>query len=484
MKITRSLGSPFLAIPAAIVVGVIGWLTAEVPVPIGVASLATAVCALCLWPAFRWVKSGGRSLPMYEVVCLSFGVQYGFAAFAQPNQIVIFSQAHEIPWSMMRAALVLAALGVAALQAGHAVASRRRPRQKVLDLVVPPAKRPALVLTCAGVSVVGSAVVAVVGQWISLGAIGTVVSGLLILGASLLAIDACDLPPGPARTRRFLWLGVYLMLAAFLALGSGMVEGVATPLAVAMVIYVARTRNLPVFGIACVVLLVAVMNTAKVAVREETWGRTESRWERVAAWERAIRRMDLDTVVARDDETGQTSAMRALLYRFALLNRLAWVRVNTPESVPFFRGESYKFFLYTPIPRILWQDKPNIAESTAMLDFAYLLKDPARGNSYAIGVGYIAEAYANFSWPGVIVVMGLLGAGIGWASRLLNSDSSYGGAAIFGVCMIAFINGIGSTLVMICGAIVQIALCFALLLWYFAQKRPVGRRGTPPPRHV
>ena len=485
MKIARSWGNPFFAVPVAIVVGVIGWLTAEVPVPVDVALLATALCALCLWPAFRWVQTGTRSLPMFEVVCLSFGVQYGFAAFAQPNRIVIFSQAHEIPWPIMRAALVLAALGVGAFQAGHAVASRRRSRQKVFDLAVPPAKRPTLVLTCAVVSVVGSAVVAVVGRVISLGALASVVGGLSILGVSLLALDACDWPPGPARRRRFLWLGVYLMCAAFLALGSGMVESVAFPFAVVMVIYVARTRNLPVIGLACLVLVLAVMNTAKFAVREETWGQTESRWERVAAWGRAIQRMDIDTVVVRDDETGETSAMRSLLYRFALLNRLAWVRVNTPESVPYFNGKSYKFFLYMPIPRILWQDKPNISESTAMLDYAYLLKDPGRGDSYAIGVGYIAEAYANFSWPGVIVVMGLLGAGIGWFSRLLNSQSSYGGAAIYGACMVTFINGIGSTIVMICGTLVQIALCFALLLWFFAQKRPAGRRGiAPPQRHV
>jgi uncharacterized membrane protein len=277
---------------------------------------------------------------------------------------------------------------------------------------------------------------------------------------------ACD-ARGLARLRIFLLIGFYLGFLTFRALGSGMLEMVAMPYTVALAVYLARTRSVPILPLVGLVLLLAVLNTAKFAVREEIWGTNQTQMQKVAAWGRALQNVELASVFKKDAAETGTSAMRTLMYRFALLTRLGWVRINTPEFIPYFRGESYEYFLYALVPRVIWPNKPAANDATSMLDNAYDLK--IRGSdTYSIGVGYIGEAYANFSWAGVLVVMAALGLAIGLSARVLNGAMSYGGAAIYVVCGAVFINGIGSSIVVLCGNLLQISICFVILIWPFA----------------
>ena len=139
-------------------------------------------------------------------------------------------------------------------------------------------------------------------------------------------------------------------------------------------------------------------------------------------------------------------------------------------------GETYKYVLYAPVPRFAWPDKPEASEATSTLDYAYLLRSITEGFSYAIGIGYIPEAYANFSWMGVLLVLLMQGAVFAGLNHWLNGENSEGGAAIFVIVTAGFINGIGATSIMLFGNIAQIVVCCVLVVYLFSgrfRRQPV-----------
>ena len=67
-------------------------------------------------------------------------------------------------------------------------------------------------------------------------------------------------------------------------------------------------------------------------------------------------------------------------------------------------GSSFLGFIVTPIPRVLWPEKPSvrIAPYIAQNLFDF-------GNFAGVPPGAIGEAYLNFGWPGIAAVMFILG---------------------------------------------------------------------------
>ena len=69
-------------------------------------------------------------------------------------------------------------------------------------------------------------------------------------------------------------------------------------------------------------------------------------------------------------------------------------------------GDSLIAVIYTPIPRVLWPEKPDIRVGP------YVAQQVLRiGNRSGVPPGAIGELYLNFGWSGIVVGMLLLGAG-------------------------------------------------------------------------
>ena len=64
------------------------------------------------------------------------------------------------------------------------------------------------------------------------------------------------------------------------------------------------------------------------------------------------------------------------------------------------------------IPRILWPDKPLIAPGS---EFDTIFRGYIAQSSLAIG--FIAEAYWNLGWLGVLLISAMIGLEIGWFTR-------------------------------------------------------------------
>jgi hypothetical protein len=154
----------------------------------------------------------------------------------------------------------------------------------------------------------------------------------------------------------------------------------------------------------------------------------------------------------------------------------------TPAFIPYYRGESYSYFLYAWIPRLLWSDKPSASAATDRLDLDYGFKYESQ--SVTVAIGQLPEAYANFGVLGIGLVMALQGVVFALLDAMLNGPRSEGGRAIYLVIMAYFLNGIGSSAAVLFGALVQYILASALIMrpfaasWRASDARPAKQGGA------
>lgn len=75
-------------------------------------------------------------------------------------------------------------------------------------------------------------------------------------------------------------------------------------------------------------------------------------------------------------------------------------------------GDTLRNFFNVLIPRIVWSDKPLIAPGA---EFDLVFRGYVAQSSLAIG--FIAEAYWNLGWLGVVLISAMIGLQIGWFTR-------------------------------------------------------------------
>lgn len=480
MLITRKHGH-FLGYCATIVgVSVLGAAVKAVPLPSEVFLLGVLIIAVSLLPLFGWIRSGSRSVPMFALICLSCGLQYGFAVFSQPNTLVIQNQLTEIPWEYIRKAQGLALIGISMMIFGYWAGGKLLQRSPTppIDLPLRRQQRLRLVFACLLLWGLGLALQRAGSGW--LGGINRLLASLPLLALAVLTIAICKRNENDAVFwEKFLAWGLVIWLT-YVGLGTAMLETVFLPIAIFVMIRMAKLRRISIIALVCGFVLMSVLNGVKLTVRYEVRMQDTGGAAKTSVWANALKNADYSLVLRDSHATDTPAFWRTLLDRFGLLNRFGWVCMNTPERVPYFKGETYKYFLYAPVPRFAWPTKPEATESTAVLDYAYLLRDFTEGFTYVIGIGYIPEAYANFSWLGVFVVLSVQGLSFAFFNKWLNGEQSEGGAAIYVLVTAGFINGIGATAIMLFGNLLQIVVCCVALVYVFSRRlrnRPAG----PPP---
>jgi len=146
------------------------------------------------------------------------------------------------------------------------------------------------------------------------------------------------------------------------------------------------------------------------------------------------------------------------------------VLARTPRDVPFQSGASYKFLAATLVPRVVWPDKPSVSDANQFYQVAYGLTDKDNLNSVSISVGCLIEAFMNFGWPGVALIMFFIGLIVGIFERtLLAADSGLLFCGL-GLAMVSGLLAVESQAAQYLGGqLQQIALVFIVFL-------PVVRR--------
>ncbi len=436
------------------------------PVPWDVHLAAVLLTATCLLPMARWYAGGRQGLPMFELICLSYALQFSVSIYTQPAQLTIMSSTVPLRWSTTFEVLLYVELGIVMMMAGYYLIRRSQVAQRIpkLDLPLIPAGR---ILYLWG-ALVGSGLLTMLSalNWEPLRS--SSFNAIVRLMNSQFNIAIVLLAYGVYREGRSWTAHVALyaaVLYAFLVgLTTGMLENALMPLVLMLAVRWHATRKMPWVAILAGLVLFGVLNPAKSEYRRQVWysGEEYGFNESLSVWGEAV-----EGEIQGSVEQGMwQEVIRETLARFDLVHRFVYVREMTPSYVPYYRGETYSYFLYAWIPRLIWPDKPSASAANQRIDVDYAFKYEWQDST--ISIGQLPEAYANFGIIGIAGVMALQGLVFAVMDAVLNGKNSDGGRAIYLVIMAYFLNGIGSTSAVLFGALVQYILAAAVILRPFA----------------
>lgn len=123
------------------------------------------------------------------------------------------------------------------------------------------------------------------------------------------------------------------------------------------------------------------------------------------------------------------------LNRTAFLAMFSRVVDQTPESVPYWNGETYKPLLTSFIPRALWRGKPEerIGYSVGI---RYGFTFPGLPVETSMNLPWIIEMFMNFGVPGVLIGMSLIGILLAFLDRVFNRPGMTPLEAVVGLTVI------------------------------------------------
>lgn len=446
---------------AMVVAAPILWIMRFDGIPVLTFCLGLAVFYLSTIPLAVWVRSGKTIIPMPELICLFYGIYTGFGAMTQPNTIVISSRLLTIEWQYVNKAVLLSGIGLLVLIATLSVLRRLTPATGFyIDLRIAPSRQ---IFAIGGLAVVALAIKAFAREgWLPIGGHVQLGERMLLCSVALAALLYYRFGDRGVSVRS--GLVVLLAYVSLVGLSSGMLEAAVLPLLTVFIIRTAARKHFPALLLTAAVCLLFLLNAVKTDYRNRAMRGEggESYREQLELWRTAFKTYDYRSFIRPDPNAEGTSGLRVSLARFSIVSRAAWVCANTPDRIPFLMGESYKPFLYAPIPRVIWPDKPVISDVLTHIDRTYGFVE-TEANA-AFGIGYLGEGYANFGVWGVIAVMLFQGVSLHFLSNLLNRPSSEGGAAIFTVLLVGMLNGIGSSLIITYGSLLQMLVVCIIVL--------------------
>jgi hypothetical protein len=458
-------------------------LGAEILVLVGL------VFAVCLFPGVRWFLGPRTAVPIFESICLSYGAQYAMPALLLPNVFdnvngsIYFSEAD------LATALRTSLVGLTAMVATYMLflrspLSRRVP---VLDLPLDGSRLrfylPVAVFGGAFLSALQAA------GWGPTGdsgfyAIVLVLANQLSVAVALLTFLVIG---GKSKRTAYLLLLVCAIVAAVvIGMTTSMLESVfAIPVIVGIIGLQYRKRIVWVLlgGMACAYLLLLQPIKAEYRAQLSNASSELSLVDRLGIWY-DVAQSYLDRASTQASPADTLDTTRTSLTRLDFIHVLAHVEAFTPSVVPYYNGSTYSYFLYGWIPRLVWPDKPGALDRNIELILDYGLITEAILETTMMSIGTLAEAYANFAYPGVVVLMAVQGVILALCSRSFAGRGSIGAQAVLLSVLVTFLNGVTSSTAILYGGLLQNLAANTLLLWLLSGRWTLFRRPVSDERRL
>jgi len=373
-------------------------------------------------------------------------------------------------------ALVLVVLGLGAMVFGFFLVKRSRWLRylPVIDLPLRPESKPAflfIALLCGAMGMVLQMLASE--EWT---AVTKLFSNQFFIAIVLMSQEVYASKSNRSSSSSVLWVSV--AAAVLIGMATGMVESAIIPLVLVAIVRWHVTRQIPWRLAFAGLVFFLVISPLKEEYRSRVWygGGKDGFFDRVSGW-LDVRKAAAEAEAPEIPWLLEEESWRRSVKRFDLLHRFAYVCGMTPEAVPFFNGATYEFLLYSLVPRVVWPNKPMATDATDLIDYAYKFRNEFEDKRSAnISLGFLPESYANFGVWGVLFVMGLQGAIFALLDMVLNGRWSEGGRAIYLSIMVFFLNGIGTSTVILFGSLIQLTLASAVLMRPFALSFRAERR--------
>jgi hypothetical protein len=279
--------------------------------------------------------------------------------------------------------------------------------------------------------------------------------------------------------RWFAALAGFLLVTALSMSGLFLVGG-AVNIAAALLGYVLAAKRIPWIMLGVVFALLSILNAGKLNIRTEYWERDNQSLKNTSISQ--VPGMLVDWFAAGIGGTvskalgSRQPESSSLLERTSLLHMVLAVQEATPSIIPYLEGGTYALLPSMLVPRFLEPDKTESQAGLNLLSVRYGRQRAEDTYKTTLGWGMVAEAYANYGNPAVIVVGALFGAFCGMLMRL---------SATAGALSLAMLIAIASTLALcnleldVSSLAVSMLQTYGGILLFSALPRVVKRRSVP-----
>lgn len=447
-------------------------------------SLTAVACSLllALFPVisyFGWREHAESStVPLFPLMAFMFWLSFSVPAFWGRDSLIGPSGERHIPTFAIDAALIAATLGVTAMWAGYRIRLGQRAKTRELLLFKSTTNSHTYLWFITFIGLVGLRFIDRSVQALPAGLSQPVKIAVQFTPIAAFALLVLEYFRG--RTTYLDRIGLAIYVAARLAVGlaSGWLgSAVATGL-VLIFAYVMKWRRLPTIPLAATLLVILFLQPGKENFRSRFWygGEEGGVTERIYEWGAESTRLWKDALLGQSGGEWRDLGVSAVS-RFDLVHQAANVIDYTPAVVPYQHGRLYSYLLVTYIPRFVWPNKPSVNDANRWYQVAYGLTDEENLDLVSIACGFLTEAYINFGWVGIPLVMFGIGMFLDYVERVLLSRSSGIYFNAVGLALVPQLISVEAQLGQYIAGIVQmIALTTIVLLPVLVWRRKAERR--------
>jgi hypothetical protein len=408
---------------------------------------------------------------------MAFALQFAIPIFTRDASIQLAQgEIRLLEDSDVTAALMLAIIGIAALQVGY-YSFQRSPLKKAVPVAQLYLNKSKAVLWCLLLGVLLPLLFnlrAIIPEeyQLPISAILTVLQNQVYVVIGVLAWIVYE---RKASLWYAVWLYTTVIIAALRGVSAGVLEEALLPIGVLFLIRWFYIRRISAPMVAAVIGLILFLSPVKSEFRQQMRTDEGSRTAEMSSAAKASLWMTqageywVDTFSGRRDLVEATSNATS---RTDFLHQMAHIYSMTPKEVPYQYGSTYSYFAVALIPRVIWPNKPLAGSANGFYAVNYGITSEEGIKTTTFGVSILGEAFINFGWYGVVFVMMLQGLVISLLEYIFGGpQSGQGGRAVFIAFFVFFLNGIGSSTEILFGNILQSLLCGYLLLLWARQKQ-------------
>jgi hypothetical protein len=451
----------YSVIPAVAITGFL-WLTSSNAVTL-VEVGAAFFLVLIPWHCYRnWRRLHHEELPFFAMIAFMYWLYYALQLFW--GELTVGLVARELDPDRIQDALFMAVLGVVCIWLG--MKSR-------LGNLITPHRLPQLIIDptrwnyVRGILIFSSIIGVIEPSTYLFGEGGRQAFGIflwLIPLFSFALLFRRYLSKNATIVDKLLIAG-FLITRSITGLSSGWLGSFATLIIVCGAIYAAERRRIPRFALVTVITCILFFQVGKQDFRQTYWAEETraGQAERVTFWVNSSLEKWNEALT---DSSGESlkDILGSTLSRVGLLAQTADVVDQTPSIVPYQHGRLYSYMLYTWIPRAIWSDKPSVNEANQFYQVAYGVTPEENLDKVSIAVGVLTEAYMNFGWYGVVLIMFFLGVFLDFYRRFFFSESSGLVLSSMGMVLLPQMLAIDTQMAQYLGGISQQVL-FSLLVF-------------------
>jgi len=216
--------------------------------------------------------------------------------------------------------------------------------------------------------------------------------------------------------RRWVLAVAGLGALVLLSIGNLLLVGGLTNILAAVFGYVITAKRVPWKGLIFAFAVASILQAGKYEMRRAYWAPHSQSLAQTSVLQ--IPGMIADWFSYGFSAIGTGSRMPDVFERASLLHMVLLVQRVTPDYIPYLEGETYALLPSMLVPRFLEPEKTQSQAVLNLLSVRYGLQYVDSAGATTIGWGMVAEAVANYGFPGVVAVGFLFGAFCGFLMRL------------------------------------------------------------------